>query len=93
MDFPHFTRIERETADGGSRHVVVHSQDPQLAIEMVPDTTAPDQVGQGVIRRVSVPNSWAGQYSQYSKLIAQAQAFFRASFAEPMPKIPGRLGR
>jgi hypothetical protein len=92
MDFPHFTRIERETAGEGSRHYVVHTRDPQIAIEMTPDASAPDQVGQGVIRRISVPNSWAGQYSQYAKLIAQAQSFFRESFAEPVPK-GSRLAR
>jgi hypothetical protein len=92
MDFSHFTRIEREDKAGNSRHVVVHSHDPKLAVEFVPDTSAPDQVGQGVIRRVTVPNSWAGQYSQYGKIIAKAQAFFRASFAEPLPK-GNRLAR
>lgn len=93
MDFTHFTRIEREIAGGGSRHVVIHTGDPRLAIEIVPDAGAPDQVGHGIIRRISVPNSWAGQYSQYSKLIAQAQAFFRASFAEPAEKARGRVTR
>ncbi len=86
MEFPHFMRIERETAGGGSRHVVVHTHDPHMAVEISPDAAAPDKVGQGVIRRICVPNSWGGQYSQYAKLVAQAQAFFRASFAEPAPK-------
>jgi len=85
MNFPHFTRIERETADGGSRHFVVHSQDPKLSIEFAPDKGAPDSVGNGVIRSVRVPNSWAGQYSQYAQIIAKAQAFFSASFAEATP--------
>lgn len=93
MDFTHFTRIERETAGGASRHIVIHTRDPKFAIEIAPDPASPDQVGQGVIRRVSVPNSWAGQYSQYSNLIAQAQAFFRASFAEPTTKEAGRFSR
>ena len=93
MDFADFTRIERETEGGVSRHVVVHARDPKLAIEIAPDSGAPDHVGLGIIRSVSVPNSWAGQYSQYSQLIAKAQAFFRASFAEPAAKTRGRLPR
>lgn len=93
MDYTHFTRIEREMAGEGSRHFVIHSRDPKLAIEIAPDVGAPDKIGHGVIRRVTVPNSWAGQYSQYAHLIAQAQAFFRASFAEPAGKSAGRLGR
>lgn len=86
MNYPHFTRIERETAGGESRHFVVHSQDPKLAIELAPDPSAPDRVGDGLIRSVRVPNSWAGQYSQYAQIIARAQAFFRASFADATPK-------
>jgi hypothetical protein len=43
-------------------------------------------MGKGVIKRVCVPNSWAGNYSQYGKLIAAAQEFFQQSRAEPVPK-------
>lgn len=85
MNFPHFTRIERETAGGESRHFVVHSHDPKLAIEFARDKSAPDNVGDGVIRSVRVPNSWSGQYSQYAQIIAKAQAFFNASFADATP--------
>ena len=85
MNFPHFTRIERESAGRESRHFVVHTQDPKVAIEFAPDRTAPDKVGAGVIRSVRVPNSWAGQYSQYAQIIAKAQSFFSASFAEATP--------
>jgi hypothetical protein len=82
-----FMRVERERADGRSRHFVVHVRDPKFAVEMVPDTEAPDQVGSGVIRRVSVPNSWAGNYTQYAALLKAAQEFFRQSvLAEPAPK-------
>lgn len=86
MDFTHFMRIEREGPDGKPKHFVVHTHDPKLSIELAPDGSAADQVGQGVIKRVCVPNSWAGNYSQYGKLIAQAQAFFKASRAEPTLK-------
>lgn len=85
MEFPHFLRIEREGGDG-SRHYVVHTNDPRFSMELTPDATAPDKVGKGIIKRVSVPNSWAGDYARYSKFIGAAQEFFGRSFAEPAPK-------
>jgi hypothetical protein len=82
MDFPYFLRIERDRP-GRSKHYVVHTVDPKLSLELVPDGAAPDKVGQGVIKRVCVPNSWAGDYGQYAKLIDVAQEFFAQSFAVP----------
>lgn len=85
MNFPHFLRIERDQRDG-SRHYVIHTNDPKFSMELAPDAAAPDQVGKGVIKRLHVPNSWAGDYTKYSKFITAAQDFFRESFAEPAPK-------
>ncbi len=85
MNLSAFLRIEREGRDG-SRHYVVHTHDPKFTMELTPDASAPDQVGQGVIRRIQVPNSWAGDYTQYSKFISAAQEFFAQSFAEPATK-------
>ncbi|MBL9186057.1 MAG: hypothetical protein JNK23_01125 [Opitutaceae bacterium] len=88
-----FIRIERDGRDG-SRHYVVHAHDPKFAVELAVDTEAPDRVGRGVIKRVCVPNSWAGDYGKYAKFITAAQEFFAASFAEPAPKAETRrLGR
>lgn len=89
MDFPHFLRIERDRR-GRSRHYVVHTVDPKFSLELVPDGAALDKVGQGVIRRVCVPNSWAGDYGQYAKLIEVAQEFFAQSFAVPVPQAETR---
>lgn len=85
MNFPHFLRIEREQSDG-SHHYVVHTNDPKFSMELAPDATAPDKVGKGVIKRLHVPNSWAGDYTKYSKFISAGQEFFRQSFDEPAPK-------
>ncbi len=85
MNFSEFLRIEREGRDG-SRHYVVHTHDPRFTLELVPDSTAPDKIGRGVIKRVHVPNSWAGDYTKYSKYISEAQEFFEESFGEPAPK-------
>lgn len=85
MDFAHFMRIEREE-EGVTRHYVVHTHDPKFSVELVPDRDAPDQIGQGVIKALLLPNSWAGNYAQCAKLVSAAQAFFRESFAEPAAK-------
>lgn len=78
MNFSHFVRIDRE--DGGrARHYVVHTGSPKFTLELTPDRDAPDQMGQGVLKRVCVPNSWAGDYGQYAKMLTQAQKFFAES--------------
>lgn len=85
MEFPHFLRIERE-GGGGSKHYVVHTDDPKFSMELMPDAAAPDKVGKGIIKRVCVPNSWAGDYARYAKFMGAAQEFFGQSFAEPASK-------
>lgn len=80
MNFSHFVRIDRETR-GREEHFVVHTQNPEFAVELTPDTDAPDRMGQGVIKRVRVPNSWAGDYGKYAKLLTKAQNFFAESGA------------
>jgi hypothetical protein len=82
-----FMRIEREDADGKSRHYIVHVHDPKFAMELAPDPDAPDQLESSVLKRVIVPNSWAGNYGQYASLMKAAQEFFRQSMqAEPAAK-------
>jgi len=78
MNFSHFVRVDRERR-GQERHFVVHVQDPKFTLELMPDDTAPDQAGRGVIKHLCVPNSWAGDYGQYAKLLAAAQDFFAQS--------------
>jgi hypothetical protein len=85
MNLSEFLRIEREHREG-SQHYVVHTHDPKFTLELAPDAAAPDQIGRGVIKRVHVPNSWAGDYTKYSKFISAAQEFFEKSFCEPVPK-------
>jgi len=80
MNFSHFVRIDRERR-GLERHYVVHTCDPKFTLELAPDGDAPDKVGRGIIKRISVPNSWAGDYGQYGKMLAAAQEFFAQSGA------------
>jgi hypothetical protein len=89
MNFSEFLRIEREGRDG-SKHYVVHTHDPKFTMELAPDGGAPDKIGRGVIKRVLVPNSWAGDYTKYSKFMTAAQEFFAESFAEPAAKAETR---
>jgi hypothetical protein len=77
---PHFVRVDRDDRSG-SRHFVVHGHEPRFALELAPDGDAPDCMGRGVIRRLCVPNSWAGDYGQYARLLAPAQDFFAQSSA------------
>lgn len=77
-NFPHFVRVDRE-ARGCARHYVVHACDPRFTLELAPDGDAPDRMGRGVIKRLCVPNSWAGDYGKYAKLLAKAQEFFAQS--------------
>lgn len=85
MSFPHFVRIDRDGRDV-ERHFVVHTRHPQFTVELTADRDAPDQVGAGVIKRVCVPNSWAGDYGQYARLLTKAQDFFAASGGSPAPQ-------
>lgn len=78
MNFSHFVRVDKEGRNG-ERHYVVHIVDPKFSVELTPDRDALDKVGAGVIKRVCVPNSWAGDYGKYAKLLAKAQEFFAQS--------------
>lgn len=78
MNFSHFVRIDRERR-GLERHYVVHTRDPKFTLELTPDHEAPDKIGHGVIKRVCVPNSWAGDYGRYGKVLTAAQEFFARS--------------
>jgi hypothetical protein len=84
MNFSAFLRIHHEASEG-SKHYVVHTHDPKFSLELTPDSGAPDKIGQGVIKRVHVPNSWAGDYTQYAKFISAAQEFFAESLGEAVP--------
>lgn len=85
MSFAHFLRIERDE-HGGLQHTVVHLSDPKFSMEFAPDREAPDKIGGGVIKRICVPNSWAGDYGKYAKLMNAAQEFFTQSFGEAAAK-------
>lgn len=86
MNFSHFLRIERDGEGEPAKHHVIHTHDPKFSMELIPDGDAPNKIGRGVIKRVRVPNSWAGDYNQYAKLMAAAQEFFTKSFADPAAK-------
>jgi hypothetical protein len=93
MNFSHYMRIERKER-GRSRHYVVHVGEPRFTMELALDGEAPDKIGRGIIRRVSLPNSWAGDYVRCAQALFTAQEFFRQSFGEPTSKTePGRSRR
>ena len=82
MNYPHFVSIEQEGDDGTTQHYVVHTRDPKLAVKFSAETVQ-GRIKPGTIQRNSVPNSWAGEYSKYAKLVSQAERFFRATLCDP----------
>ncbi len=89
VNFSHYMRIERRES-GHARHYVVHVGEPRFTMELALDAEAPDKIGRGIIRRVSLPNSWAGDYGRCAQALMTAQEFFRHSFGEPAPKMESR---
>ncbi len=81
MNYHHFLRIERDE-NGKSKNFVVHTVDPKFALELTPDGDAPDKLGKGIIKKICVPNSWAGDYGKYATLITAAQEFFQKSASQ-----------
>ena len=81
-DTPQFVRVDRD-GRRGARHFVVHGHEPRFALELDSDPAAPNGEGRGVIRRLCVPNSWAGDYGKYARLLTQAQDFFARASADP----------
>ncbi len=90
MSIAHFLRIERESADGASSHYVIHTHDPKFSMELTPDRDAPNRIGRGVIKRICIPNSWAGDYNRCAQRITEAQEFFTRSFGDPVAKSEAR---
>lgn len=87
---PPFYRVDQRGSDGRSHHYVVHTQSPTFLVEFDAPATAPGgaksgSVAQGkslpVIRRVCVPNNWAGDYHQCARQLAAAAEFFAATTA------------
>ena len=82
MNFSEFLRIERDGRHG-TRHYVVHTHEPKFTLELIPDESAPDKLGRGIMKRLCVPNSWGGDYTSYASYINAAHEFFSAASAAP----------
>jgi len=89
MNYPHFVSIEQAGTDGSTHHYVVHTIDPKLAVRFSAEWVQ-GQIRPGTIQRISVPNSWAGEYSQYARLVTKAEQFFRATLCDNNA-VSGRL--
>ncbi|MGF1448218.1 MAG: hypothetical protein ACFB20_02245 [Opitutales bacterium] len=84
MALSDYILIERDCADGPSIHVK-RSCEPHLIVEFQPLFNPLGKLSGGVLKRVCIQNSWTGDYSKYSKLVAEAEAFFRRSLNEQVP--------
>jgi hypothetical protein len=77
MSAQDFLRVDRDGDSADARHYVVHLQDPKFTLELTGEPDEDGQVREGTLKRLCVPNSWAGDYQRYAKLLAAAQEFFR----------------
>jgi hypothetical protein len=79
-DFCHVEKRERS----GSKHFVVHTSSPRFVIEIeAAGGVTPDGHRSGVIKRVCVPNSWAGDYQKCGRALGAALAFFESPPSNP----------
>ncbi len=77
---PPFCHVERRDPDG-KKHYVVHTESPRFVVEMEAGKGdgGSGGEGRGVIRRVCLPNSWAGDYHVSGRRLGDAVAFFDAT--------------
>jgi hypothetical protein len=69
-----FCHVERRNG-ADSRHFVVHARAPRFVVEIEADAESTNGRRPGVIRRVWVPNSWAGDYHESGSLLGAALRF------------------
>lgn len=87
---PPFCRVERRDPNGKTRRYVVHTHSPKFVVEFehthsasaAATESAPREKASArpatrpVIRRVCVPNSWAGDYHHCARQLGAASEFF-----------------
>ena len=82
---PPFCHIEREEKSGRSRHFVVHTASPKFVVEFEDDPGTPGLPDPGtprsrpILRRVCVPNSWAGDYHHCARQLTSAMNFYETA--------------
>ena len=80
-----FCHVEKRERSGGSRHFVVHTSTPRFVVEIEAAGEASPGRRSGVIKRVCVPNSWAGDYQKCGRALGAALAFFESPPSDPEP--------
>lgn len=73
-----FCHVEKREGER-SRYFVVHGKAPRFVAEIEAVSDADGGPRRGVLRRVVIPNSWAGDYHLCGKQLEAAVAFFEAS--------------
>ncbi len=61
------------------RCYVIPTKGPKFLMEFLEEQCEKEKSVGGTIKKVCFPNSWTGNYHQYSKLFEAAQAFFTVS--------------
>jgi hypothetical protein len=78
---PHsLLRVDRREGKR-TRHYVVHGHSPKIVVEMEVEGADPGRPARGVIKRVCLPNSWAGCYDLCAPVLSAAERFFEDSLA------------
>ncbi len=87
MDNPASSRfLMVEHRDGQRVKVLIHHLDkPRLMVEFEPRLDGEGKITGGVLKRVCAENSWSGNYGSYTRLVGQAEKFFRRSVESGVP--------
>lgn len=77
MALTDFVRRETVQPSGGFRIEILHTRPPRIVVEIEPGYDARGRVNTGTIARVRLPNQGVGDYGRCSRLVGEAEAFFR----------------
>lgn len=86
---PPFVMVEREVG-GRSEYYVVHPAEPRFSLEVEPELGPDGRMCAGTVRRLCLPNGWAGTYHRQAALIGPALDFFQESLRRLALGRPGR---
>lgn len=88
-----FCQVVRRRPDG-TEYYVVHTGTPRFVVEVEREESEAGETGQrqGVIKRVCLPNSAAGDYHRCARLLGAALGFFEQP-PQPRPGPPDRFAR
>jgi len=76
---PEFCHVVETNPSGEDRYFVVHAGTPRVVVEMAGGPRDHRAPREAVIRRVRVPNSWAGDYHHCARILDAASASYETA--------------